>query len=110
MLDYYDLFIFDPRIAPILRLSKPIDDYWWDYYLSYRPVKPYLVGRGMSELWQEPTIAPHITFSRRYGNQPLYQEARHGGVVGGYPHWTIRGCMYNARDDIFKWRSKILRT
>lgn len=84
MFDWFCVFGFDPRLEPILRVSKPVNDFWSDYYPRHN-ITPYVVKRGMSELWQEPTIEPHITFSERHEAPGLYQVARHGGPVGPFP-------------------------
>lgn len=103
---YGDLFKVDQRLVPIVRLSLPVDEFWGERYLS-RLVLPYVVLRGMTELRQEPTIAPEITFSHRYGPGPLYQVVRHGCHAKGHSHRPRRGYLYNSTHSSH-WRSRIL--
>lgn len=103
-----DLLVIDPRLLPIMRLSIPLDEDWWWYYHSSYPALPYAVRRGMTELWQEPSIAPHITFAPRYGLNSLYQVARHGGAVGGYRRRRSLREYLSPSIDFSKWKSRIL--
>lgn len=107
LFDYFYLFVFDPRPEPILRVSIPISDRLSDYYPS-RHTMPYVVERGTSELWQEPSIAPHITFSERYGTRSLYQVARHGGPVGPFPLRRTLRRYFSDNLDVSKWKSRVL--
>lgn len=109
LFDYYDLFIFDPRLEPILRLSKPISDDWSVYYPS-GGATPYVVKRGMSHFWQEPTVAPHITFSPWYGTETLYRPARRGGPVSWYPRRrSFREYLSDTVNDASELKSRILQ-
>lgn len=103
---YGDLFKVDPRLVPIVRLSLPVDEFWGEKYLS-RLTLPYAVLRGMTELRQEPAIAPEITFAHRYGFGPIYQVVRHGCHAQGHSRRPRRGYLYQYTHE-WNWISRAL--
>lgn len=76
-----DTFELDARLAPFLRVSIPAippeqrgDHPWWQERDTF-PSHPYVVGRGFSEFWQEPSVVPDIMWYPEYRRPTLYTTA-----------------------------------
>lgn len=98
LLSEEEAFNFDARLVPFLRVSIPLrqhdDGTFHDVRLGPRE---YIVGRGDSEFWQEPSAVPDITwYGTAMGPAVLMQHFsdRRYGIVGGvsraFRKWRAR--------------------
>ena len=74
LLAWKEAFDFDTRLVPFMRVSIPV----YQFSRERLPRESLLtrqgfVGRGTAEFWQEPDIAPDITWWPYYSSQYLYE-------------------------------------
>lgn len=83
----HGLFDFDALLWPGMRLSIPVWDVDDGRYIPFFRARDYtVIGRGVPNWWQEPSIAPQITWYSGWGGVDVYDRQDDHPEFSG-PHW-----------------------